>query len=111
MPIGLGLASSHAPNVFIEPENWDAAFDQLTASYVGNGGTALAMMAKLKRIRIGLVTSLAPSIARRIGFDCLSASQVQKIMDTREGAMAIIPNASMLVNKSPASTLPDFGFE
>ncbi|MBI5592609.1 MAG: DUF2088 domain-containing protein [Deltaproteobacteria bacterium] len=96
---------------WFEMENRDAAFDQLTASYVGNGGTALAMMAKLKRIRIGLVTSLAPSIARRIGFECLSASQVQKIVDAHEGALAIIPNASMLVNKSPASTSPDFGFE
>jgi hypothetical protein len=26
MPIGLGLAASHAPNVFIEPENWEARY-------------------------------------------------------------------------------------
>ena len=26
MPIGLGLASSHAPNVFVEPDKWDARY-------------------------------------------------------------------------------------
>jgi hypothetical protein len=28
MPIGLGLASSHAPNVFVAPEDWDARYRQ-----------------------------------------------------------------------------------
>ncbi len=28
MPIGLGLACSHAPNVFIEPENWETRYKQ-----------------------------------------------------------------------------------
>ena len=26
MPIGLGLAASHAPNVFIAPEDWDTRY-------------------------------------------------------------------------------------
>ena len=28
MPIGLGLACSHSPNVFIEPENWETRYKQ-----------------------------------------------------------------------------------
>src|SRR5215208_4497610 len=28
MPIELGLACSHAPNVFIEPENWEKRYKQ-----------------------------------------------------------------------------------
>ena len=28
MPIGLGLASSHAPNMFIAPENWHVRYEQ-----------------------------------------------------------------------------------
>lgn len=28
MPIGLGLACSHAPNIFIAPEDWDARYKQ-----------------------------------------------------------------------------------
>jgi len=31
MPIGLGLASSHAPNMFLPPEQWPVRYRQLTA--------------------------------------------------------------------------------
>lgn len=78
---------------------WDAAFDKLAESYVGNGGTALAMMAKLNRIRISLVTDLAPDVARIIGFGCLSRDQVQTLLNEHTGSLAVIPNAGLLVRK------------
>ncbi len=75
----------------------DAAFDRLAAQYVGNGGTALAMMAKLKRIRIGLVTALDQKSADCIGFERLSPQQAQQAVEHHCGSLAVIPNASMLV--------------
>lgn len=84
---------------WFEIGDWDAAFDRLAAGYVGNGGTALAMMAKLKRIRIGLVTGLSPSLAERIGFDRLTVDQARRETADHQGAMAVIPNAGVVVRK------------
>jgi lactate racemase len=80
--------------------DWDAVFDRLADHYVGNGGTALAMMAKLRRIRIGLVTVLAPDEAGRIGFDRLSVDQARREVIGHRGSMAVIPNASLVVRRS-----------
>jgi lactate racemase len=76
-----------------------AAFDALADAYVGNGGTALAMMAKLKRIRIGLVTQLDPGLADAIGVEVLTLDHVQACLDNLKGSVALIPNAAMLVLK------------
>lgn len=78
---------------------WDAAFDRLVRQYVGNGGTALAMMQKVQRIKISLVTELDASSAGRIGVDRLTSSQVQECIDAQQGTLAVIPNASLLVRK------------
>jgi nickel-dependent lactate racemase len=79
--------------------DWDTAFDRLSDRYVGNGGTALAMMAKTRRITIELVTDLDPAIARRIGVGRLSVEQLQPVLDRHQDSMAVIPNASMLVQR------------
>jgi nickel-dependent lactate racemase len=79
--------------------DWDAAFDRLSDRYVGNGGTALAMMAKTRRITIELVTHMDRAVARRIGVGTLSEAQLQNVLDRRKGPMAVIPNASMLVQR------------
>lgn len=79
--------------------DWGAAFDRLSEGYVGNGGTALAMMAKTRRITIELITELDRAVAGRIGVGTLSAGQLQPILDRHEGSMAVIPNASMLVQR------------
>jgi len=84
---------------WFELGGWDPAFDRLAAHYMGNGGTALAMMAKLKRIRISLVTTLDPSLAKRIGFEIWSPAKVQACLDQHDGALAVIPNAGMVVKK------------
>jgi nickel-dependent lactate racemase len=79
--------------------DWDTAFDRLSDRYVGNGGTALAMMAKTRRITIELVTDMDRAVARRIGVGTLSEAQLQNVLDRHQGPMAVIPNASMLVQR------------
>jgi lactate racemase len=80
---------------------WDAAFDRLAEKYMGNGGTALAMMAKLDRIRISLVTALDPGQAALIGFDVWMPAKVQECLDRHKGSLAVIANASLVVSAHP----------
>lgn len=72
------------------------AFDHLINAYSGNGGTALAMMAKTDRIRIAMVTTLAPQLCQQIGVSNISAAEVARTVRTSP-EMAVIANASMLV--------------
>jgi nickel-dependent lactate racemase len=84
---------------WFELGGFTAAFDRLSACYEGNGGTALAMMTKAKRIRIGLVTSLEEKICQAIGVERVSHDEVARRLAgcREEGSLAIIPNASLLV--------------
>jgi hypothetical protein len=89
---------------------WNAAFDRLAESYMGNGGTALAMMAKLKRIRISMVTELDPDPAALIGLDIWSPARVRECLDRHAGSLAVIANASLVVSAHPEMAhLPDIG--
>lgn len=82
---------------------WNGAFDRLAHRYMGNGGTALAMMAKVKRIKISLVTDLSPDLAKTIGFERITPSQAQADLDRHRGELAVIANASMVVRKFQGS--------
>ena len=95
-PDGIG-SSTFLP--FFEMGGKTAAFDSLLQSYSGNGGTALAMMAKSKRIRLCMITDLDPLLCQRIGI---------RPMDQKTGArqvrhiphdLAVIANASMLIRR------------
>ena len=88
---------------WFELGGWDKAFDALSGQYVGNGGTALAMMAKLRRIRISLITRLSSEVAEKIGFESIPASQAQDYIDRHEGSLAVIPNASLIVKQVQGS--------
>jgi lactate racemase len=79
---------------------WEAAFDRLAADYQGNGGTALAMMAKTRRIRIALVSELPADLAARIGCELLSAQEAGRLLEAHTSTLAVIPNAGLLVKKS-----------
>ena len=83
---------------WLEMESYQAAFDQLKNSYEGNGGTALSMMEKLKRIRISLVTELDEKVSRTIGFTKITSDQAQDLVLKASSSVAVIPNASLLVN-------------
>lgn len=85
---------------WFENGGWAAAFDALSRQYVGNGGTALAMMAKLRRIKISLVTRLGADAASLIGFELISTNRAQAYIDQHNGTLAVIPNASFIVKKA-----------
>lgn len=82
---------------------WRAAFDHLASSYSGNGGTALAMMAKTDRIRIALVTTLDPPICQQIGINVVSTAEAARSVRAAR-ALAVITNASMLVRGFSSQT-------
>lgn len=78
------------------------AFRKLAGHYEGNGGTALAMMTKLQRIRIGLITSLDDSICGLIGVERWHHDRVSQYLAEQkaQNSVALIPNASMVVLKA-----------
>lgn len=77
---------------------YDNAFTKLSASYEGNGGTALALMAKTRRIEIALVTELEDSTCRLLGLDRWELAEVERYLQTDCGQVAWIDNGSLLVN-------------
>jgi lactate racemase len=78
---------------------WNAAFDHLAQNYQGNGGTALSMMEKIRRINIFLVTDLSADACRTIGVTRLDQPSVAKMAIQHSGSIAVIPNASLLVRR------------
>ncbi|MBC2713063.1 MAG: nickel-dependent lactate racemase [Desulfosarcina sp.] len=78
---------------------WDAAFDYLSEKYQGNGGTALAVMEKTRRINIFLVTDLLPDVCRTIGVTRLDEKAAVHMAKQHSGSLAVIPNASLLVKR------------
>ena len=81
---------------YFEMGGRQAAFAHLAQQYSGNGGTALAMMAKTERIRIAMVTTLDPLVCRRIGINAINAEEAARFGNTSQKT-AIITNASMLI--------------
>ena len=78
---------------------WNAAFDHLAQNYQGNGGTALSMMEKIRRINIFLVTDLSADACRTIGVTRLDQPSAAKMAIQHSGSIAVIPNASLLVRR------------
>jgi lactate racemase len=76
---------------------WDKVFDKLVEKYEGNGGTALAMMAKTKRINVCMVTGFDEETCALMGAKKIDAQQVNSIVQNCHGSVAVIENASMLV--------------
>ncbi len=72
-------------------------FKKLEEKYEGNGGTALAMMSKAKRINIFLVTQLDQETCTALGVKKIGAEEVAAILNEPGGSCAFIPNASMLI--------------
>ena len=74
----------------------EAAFDALLEHYSGNGGTALSMMAKTRRISLFMVTELDRSICTHIGIHKITLADAQQML-VHANPLAIIPNSSMLI--------------
>ena len=87
---------------WFEKGSFETAFNLLAQNYEGNGGTALAMMTKLQRIRIGLVTSLNADILTKIGVEQWDHNLICNHIATKgaDKSIAYISNASLLVKKS-----------
>ena len=75
----------------------EQAFDHLVRDYSGNGGTALALMAKNERIRIRLLTGLDPDICQRIGVRPITIAATEYLLRAKAESSAVIANASLLV--------------
>ncbi|MFN2355389.1 MAG: nickel-dependent lactate racemase [Desulfopila sp.] len=85
-----------------EKGGFDEAFRHLCREYEGNGGTALAMMAKTRRIRIAMVTELEEDICARIDVEKWSSSEALRFIHDLEapaGHIGYIANAGLLVHK------------
>jgi nickel-dependent lactate racemase len=76
---------------------WDKVFEKLSKKYEGNGGTALAMMAKTRRIRIHMITRLDEETCTLIGVRKTDAKEVNDLIRKEKGSVAVIENASMLI--------------
>ena len=82
---------------YFEMGGWESAFKHLADNYSGNGGTALAMMAKTRRITIYLVTALDHTLCERIGLIRISNQQLSKMLADEQHSVAVIKNSSMLI--------------
>jgi len=78
---------------------WDAAFAHLSQAYQGNGGTALSMMEKTRRINIFLATDLSPHDCRAIGVTRIDPPSAASRVRQHGGSLLAIPNASLLVRR------------
>jgi len=76
---------------------WDMVFEKLSKKYEGNGGTALAMMEKTRRIRIHMITGFDDETCTLIGARKIDATQANALIQVEKGSVAVIENASMLV--------------
>jgi nickel-dependent lactate racemase len=82
---------------YLEAGSFVAAFAMLENNYEGNGGTALSMLTKIKRIKISLITSLDENTCRTLGVKKINSGHLQNMVNDEKGTIAVIRNASMLV--------------
>jgi nickel-dependent lactate racemase len=84
-------------------KDWKTAFDHLVKNYKGNGGTALAMLKKTSRIKIGLITNLDKEVCDKIGIRKLSYNIVVKMVKQHNVGLAVIADAGYVVKVSDSS--------
>lgn len=77
--------------------NFTRAFDVLAENYKGNGGTALSMMTKTKRINIFLKTALDDILCKIIGVQKIEDPMIKTLTTKFQTDMACIENASLLI--------------
>lgn len=81
---------------WFKENSFENSFDKLSDQYSGNGGTALSLMTKLRRISIYLITDLSDDICRKIGVIKSNPTELNNL-NINEKETLIIPNASMTV--------------
>ena len=83
---------------YFEMGGWENTFSHLLDNYAGNGGTALAMMEKTRRISIKLVTELPEELCSSIGVAKISVEEARKMSRSHAGSLAVIENSSLLIS-------------
>ena len=78
----------------------EQAYEHLRANYSGNGGTALALMAKTRRIAISMLTDLPVELSQRIGLKSVDYQTLAASLRQPGIRIAIIPNSSMVIGAS-----------
>jgi len=84
---------------YFEMGGREAAFSELVNNYVGNGGTALAMMEKTERIRICLVTSLPEATCVTMNIEKISIEAAAELIVDFKGTIGCVDNGSVLVTE------------
>jgi nickel-dependent lactate racemase len=84
---------------WFELGTWDDAFHRLSKNYEGNGGTALSMMSKSRRMSIKMVTELDKTICKTIGIEKITVNQLQEHVERFSGSIAAITHAGLLVKR------------
>ena len=77
--------------------SFNIAFSALESNYEGNGGTALAMMLKTKRIQILMLTALDEKDCNLLSVKKIKGKGITDLIAQEKGSLAVITNASMLV--------------
>lgn len=80
-------------------KDYATAFQALHANYEGNGGTALAMMTKLRRIRIAMITELDQDTCDLMGVEKWDLMKAEEELIQPQESLCWIENASLLVKK------------
>ncbi len=83
---------------YFEMGGWKNTFSHLLENYAGNGGTALAMMEKTRRISIKLVTELSEELCSHIDATKISFEEARELSSSHTGSMAVIENSSLLIS-------------
>ena len=91
-----GIASDYFLQ-YIKAGSFEKAFAMLEENYEGNGGTALSMMTKTKRIQIFMMTSLDDLICNTLNVTKVNQTAVQDLLNREKGAVTVITNVSLLI--------------
>lgn len=81
---------------YMEAGSFEKAFKMLKDNYEGNGGTALSLMTKTKRIMVFLCTSLDEQICNILNVKKISEDDINMLVKSHSGTFAYIKNASLL---------------
>lgn len=82
---------------YFECGGFEKAFEAIHRDYKGNGGTALSMMAKTRRINIFLKTGLSATICGRMGVKKIDDDEIEKLINSYGDDMACIKNSGLLI--------------
>lgn len=91
-----GIASDYFMKYF-SMDGFSKAYKMLECNYEGNGGTALSLMLKTKRIKISIISALNKDVCTQIGITKYTQAKAQKAINEANGSIAFIKNASLLV--------------